>query len=154
MMSETPERKAYIKEWQARNKDRCLETNRAWKQRNKEHCQAYFKEWAKSNPEVFAASHVKATESYRKRNTAAYSAYAAKRRALELKATPNWANLAAIEIEYKLSAWCSSVMGQQYHVDHIIPLKGKNVCGLHVESNLQVIPARVNQSKHNKFVAA
>lgn len=37
----------------------------------------------------------------------------------------------------------------EWHVDHIIPLKGKKVCGLHIWSNLQVIPKRINLQKGN-----
>ena len=40
--------------------------------------------------------------------------------------------------------------GPGFELDHIIPLKGKQVCGLHVPENLRVVPTRVNQAKHNK----
>lgn len=40
--------------------------------------------------------------------------------------------------------------GIKWHIDHVIPLNGRNVCGLHVWSNLAVIPAKVNLSKGNK----
>ena len=40
---------------------------------------------------------------------------------------------------------------QNFHVDHIIPLKGKNVCGLHVENNLRIIDGLSNMKKGNKL---
>lgn len=66
-----------------------------------------------------------------------------KRRATKLNATPSWADLKAIQEFYK---GCP----QGYHVDHIIPLQGKNVCGLHVLDNLQYLTAEENLKKGNK----
>lgn len=72
------------------------------------------------------------------------NAYTAVRRANKIKATPSWANLDKIKEIY-------SNCPEGYHVDHIIPLQGVNVCGLHVETNLQYLPATENLSKNNKF---
>lgn len=71
---------------------------------------------------------------------------AAKRRAIKKQAIPIWADLKAIEAMY-----LSCPKG--YHVDHIIPLVSKVICGLHVENNLQHLSASENMSKHNNFKA-
>ena len=69
----------------------------------------------------------------------------AKRRAEKLSATPKWANLEKIKEKYKNCP-------KGYHVDHYFPLQGKNVCGLHVENNLQYLTAEQNISKGNKLL--
>ncbi len=58
--------------------------------------------------------------------------------------TPNWANISKI---YDIYLNCP----KGHHVDHIVPLKGSNVCGLHVENNLQYLTAEDNQKKNNKW---
>lgn len=65
--------------------------------------------------------------------------------------TPSWADKESINIIYEQARRISQIEGIQYHVDHIIPIKGKLVSGLHVINNLQIIPAKINMSKHNKF---
>ena len=68
----------------------------------------------------------------------------AKRRAIKLCAMPTWANLLAIKEIYNNCP-------EGHHVDHIVPLQGKNVCGLHVENNLQYLTVQENLSKGNKY---
>ena len=85
------------------------------------------------------------------KNKHLYVARLNKRRAAKFSATPLWADLNAIKNIYKQSRQVSVETGVLHHVDHIVPLQGKNVCGLHVEYNLQIIPAKQNLSKANKL---
>ena len=73
------------------------------------------------------------------------------KRARRIKRTVKWADKDKIQDFYKEAQRLSKETGKPHHVDHIIPLKGKLVSGLHVENNLQVIPAFENLSKSNKF---
>ena len=74
-----------------------------------------------------------------------------KRRADELQATPKWADTKLIKKVYSQSVDLSVSTGIEHHVDHIVPLKGKKVCGLHVHYNLRVIPAIDNLKKGNRM---
>lgn len=80
--------------------------------------------------------------------------YEIRRNINKLLATPSWLT---IKQKYEIGEFYYAAMkleeetGTKYHVDHIIPLQGKNVCGLHVPWNLQVIPAKENLSKGNRF---
>jgi len=69
-------------------------------------------------------------------------------------ATPNWLTkemFLQIEEIYKKRIEISNMTGIQYHVDHIVPIQGENVCGLHVPWNLQIITAEENLKKSNKY---
>lgn len=74
----------------------------------------------------------------------------AARRAGVDKATPKWADRNKIKEIYKKCIAKSKDSGIKYEVDHIVPLKGVNVSGLHVHWNLQIIKATENRSKSNK----
>lgn len=92
---------------------------------------------------------------WREENKPKRAALENKRRALKLKATPPWLTkeqLSQIEAIYWLARLQYELTDEKYHVDHIVPLKGKTVCGLHVPWNLQVLPAKENISKGNKIV--
>lgn len=73
-----------------------------------------------------------------------YNAMSAKRRAQELNACSPWADIDELDRIY-------ANRPDGYHVDHIVPLQGQVVCGLHVENNLQYLPAKDNLAKSNSF---
>jgi hypothetical protein len=89
-----------------------------------------------------------------KQNLPLFAASAAKHRAIKLSRTPSWLtkdDFWMISEAHKLSSMRTKMIGIKFHVDHIIPLQGKLVSGLHVPNNIQVIPAALNISKNNKF---
>ena len=56
-----------------------------------------------------------------------------------------------INLIYSACAKVSKSTGKLHEVDHIVPLLGENVCGLHVPWNLAIIPKAMNRSKSNAF---
>ena len=72
------------------------------------------------------------------------------RRSRLLKAMPPWADTRAIRRVYLACAKVTAETGMEHHVDHIVPIAGRNVSGLHVPWNLQILPAKVNRTKSNK----
>ncbi|MGY2279567.1 HNH endonuclease signature motif containing protein [Pseudomonas monsensis] len=76
----------------------------------------------------------------------------AQQRKLALKsATPSWVDCDAIEALYVDARKLTVTTGIKHEVDHIIPIQGKRVCGLHVPWNLRVITKAANVRKHAKF---
>lgn len=77
---------------------------------------------------------------------------AERRRIRLMRATPLWVDLAALEAIYTARDTIAAATGQKYHVDHIVPLAGRDVCGLHVPWNLAVIAARDNVAKSIRWL--
>jgi hypothetical protein len=78
----------------------------------------------------------------------------AKRRAAKLKRTPKWLtpfDKLKIECLYQLASMRNRESDRKWHVDHIIPLQGAFVSGLHVPDNLRVILAIDNMRKNNQY---
>jgi hypothetical protein len=69
----------------------------------------------------------------------------------EAFATPPWADIDAIKAIKRQCRRVSNMTGISHHVDHVIPLKGKLVCGLHCAENMQIITALDNLKKLNKY---
>ena len=137
------------KEYYAKNREVIRESQRLWYANNAEQQRQRKAKYREENSAAINAKLLK----YAKDHPEKYAAASAKRHAAKLKATPEWltkAHWREIKYTYELSRDCGLMTGEKYHVDHIVPLQGKNVCGLHVPWNLQVLPAQINQQKYNK----
>lgn len=89
---------------------------------------------------------------YYAKNKAAYLAKYIARRSAKDRALPAWANLEKIESLYKEARAMTEATGIKYEVDHVIPLISGMVCGLHVETNLQILTRYQNRKKSNSWV--
>lgn len=91
---------------------------------------------------------------YRENNRGKHNASRALRKLDIIKRTPKWlskSQLDEIKQFYIDAEYLSRYTGVKFHVDHIVPIKGDNVSGLHVPWNLQLLTAKENMSKNNKF---
>lgn len=143
-----------VAEWKRANPDRVRALRKrypesqkkyATSERGRQRSREQSRRWVKANPER-AKQVWKAT--YERNREAVI------RRTIERNArhrTPSWADLDIIAEFYAGARELTRQTGIEHHVDHIVPLRGKTVCGLHVETNLQVIPAEVNRMKSNHF---
>jgi len=126
---------------------------------NPEYENARSKAWRKANPEAAAAIRKKSKDNYRANHydkyiagrRKYYNAKSAKRRAAKLKATGPWTIASEIAKFYKATRALEYVTGIKYHVDHIVPLRGEGVCGLHTHSNMQILRATDNIAKSNHY---
>ncbi len=147
----------------------CVECDKAWnKRRNqlvkgtlkeKERCRLKAAKQRAENPEklnertrAWRAKNPNAGSDYRRAHLARYAAHAMSRYAGLKTATPPWSEKVCILAVYNIAARLRSV-GVDVQVDHIVPLKGKIVSGLHVRDNLRIAPSVENQRKNNRFEA-
>lgn len=115
------------------NLERSREISKAYRTRHREKELARYTKYNKAHPEVRAA-------------------HAAKRRAYHKNATPAWLTAEQkqdMTCMYALAKKFEKLCNVEYHVDHIVPLAGKDICGLHVPWNLQILEASLNFSKGN-----
>lgn len=111
-------------------------------------CKQCCSDWRKENRHIKAADQAK----YRKRHPEKIRANNAKREYGQIQRTPKWLStiqLRQIELFYDAAIKLTKELGIEFQVDHIIPLHGKNISGLHVPWNLQVLSASDNAKKRN-----
>lgn len=136
---------------------------REYYRENKPEFAAYQKQWRADNAESLRLANAKKREIDGDRirakrrqhyldNKSRYVAQARKREADQIKATPAWADIEKMNEFYAEAARLTSLTGVKHHVDHVFPLRGKTVCGLHVHTNLQVIPMLENLRKSNRVL--
>jgi hypothetical protein len=139
--------KARLKAWHKKNKparfmgpplpesikrDRRLASKKKWREANQDLQKQLNREWSAKNKHIVQ-------EAVRRRQ------------ACKLQRTPSWANREKMKAIYKEARRLTLETGIPHDVDHIVPLRGKMVSGLHCETNLQVLPRKQNRQKHNHF---
>lgn len=169
--------RAMARESYQRNRESCLAIRRRYVEENKAEISERAKEYRKRNRERLLIKmkdyYQKTKEAQRKRksenkearraweagwrerNRGAFNASRAKRRADKRDRYPSWigrTERAKINSIYAESSRLSKLTGITFHVDHIIPLMGDLVSGLHVPENLRIIQAVENMSKGKKYV--
>lgn len=121
-----------FKRWYADHSAERADYWQEWYEKNKDHRAASYAEWAKANPDIVRT-------------------VGARRMAAKLNATPAWADQEAIREIYAEAIRLTRETGIRHEVDHIYPLQGKYVCGLHVASNLQILTKTENIRKKNRM---
>lgn len=149
-----------ISNWRANNKQKIRQNLADYRSKNKEKLAAAKLEWQRVNIEYYLLRHRiwrQANSDKVKKWSAAYAAAnlsilawrQARRRSSTMQATPSWSNPIKIKSFYISCDALNMLTGIWHHVDHIVPLRGATVCGLHNEFNLQIITAKENRAKSN-----
>lgn len=131
------------REWRGRNPGAFSK----WHAQNRERRADYWRDWYEANRDKRSASYA----AWARENKHIVNALVAKRNAAKRCAMPAWADKEKIREFYARAAFLTEATGIKHEVDHIYPLQGERVCGLHCEFNLQVLPKAENIRKGNKM---
>lgn len=147
------------------NPEKVRAQERATKIVNAGNVRARVRAYAKANPEKVAKGKAAwqkanmhkvkaATAAWQKANRHMVTAATARYRAAKMQQTPNWltaSEKASITRCYELACVYTDLFGVKVHVDHVIPLRGVTVRGLHVPWNLRVMIAVENMQKNASY---
>lgn len=147
-----------VKEYYVRNREKVLKNAKNYRTKNKDLLAQVRKEEYPTRKQYFKRIYEEQKQSilqknkeYHRLNPHIRTAATAKRRAIKLNATPPWVDAKALVKIYKKRKAMQDELGIKMQVDHIIPLNGGDVCGLHVPWNLRVIPATDNLRKSTSY---
>lgn len=141
------EQRKIKRSWKLRNIEKVRESERNLRKKNPEKYRRKYESWALKNTEKV----ITASLNWRKRNLDKRSEIEARRRAAKRRAVPGWYDAKKVEQLFAERRELSATSGVQYAVDHIVPLISEIVCGLHWHVNMQVITAKENSSKGNRY---
>lgn len=161
------------KEWYVRNKARVIERHAKWREKNALKFAEYSATWRRRHPakvlalreklkpyhkeyhKLWYAANLESKRAknrqWHKSNPAAHAAICARRRAAELHRRVPWADNEAIGRVYETARRLTLITGVPHEVDHVFPLQGKIMSGLHVETNLCVTTRVKNRSRGNRI---
>lgn len=141
-------KRAYDKAYHAANRDKVCAKNRRHKAAKKDYYRAKSREWTEANRDWVNAR----ARRWRAAHPGYQARYLAQRCAHEQQATPAWVNMDAIKAVYAEAVRLTRTTGIRHEVDHIYPLRGRTVCGLHCEANLQILTRSANRRKSNLVI--
>jgi hypothetical protein len=133
---------------------RCRGCHGHWARQNPERQEASRIRWLQKNPDYVQprpTNRDATLQRYYEQNKWRWTVNTRARQAAEIKATPGWADPVLIAEAYQLAAKRTALTGFAWEVDHVVPLRGKDVCGLHVVHNLRVVPRALNRAKGNQW---
>jgi len=118
----------------------------AYRDANREKIAAWWEAYSAANREAIREGRTR----WASANPGKVAEAKTRRRIAESRAIPAWANISLVAAYYTMAAAMTKASGVRHEVDHIEPLRGKHVCGLHNEFNLQVVRGRENARKGNR----
>lgn len=157
-------RKAYLKEYARKNREKLREYQLAYRQGRSEELRAYNRDYQKAYYHVAVKVDAEKVLSNRLRAAKWYAANPERaklnakascthRRKVLDRVTPVWADKGQIKAIYAQAMRLTKETGIQHEVDHIVPLRGKSVQGLHCEANLRVVTMAENRSKGSRHIS-
>lgn len=134
-----------------RNMDARKAAMKVWRDSNPERALTLHKNKKRAKPDLYKVIQREANKRFRLNNPEKVVEVEQRRRSAKLNAIPGWVDKQDLLRIYEVARAVRDMTKAKYHVDHCVPLQHALVCGLHVPSNLRIVSAADNLTKHSKF---